>query len=274
MIKKMILIGIALVAGIHFSALHSAESAPKKESCPLTRAYAHQLHDSGNFKDLSDLEERMVEGEDYVINKREGNTPILIAAIHGGVIEPGTDLLADMIAGNQHNYYAFIAKNQYCINDRCISLHVTSTQYHDSSLEELMKRKIRTTVAIHAYGSKDDSELFPGEENKHIIVGGLNHQLRDYIAQDLTAAGFAGVEVRTKGGFSGVSKKNFVNQAPDAGVQIEVSRAYIREMFDIKKRMQCDESLVAASLGDKFATTVKQAIERYQLDNPQYIKTN
>jgi phage replication-related protein YjqB (UPF0714/DUF867 family) len=210
----------------------------------FSEALGHQLPKIGDisFEQLKTLQE----GEDYNIETREGPTGVLVIAPHAGVIEPGSAMLAEDIAGKSHDLYTFRAYKQYCNDEGCRSLHVTSTKFKEPRLME-MAGSADMAVSIHAYGSRAKEEK--GEEIPKVIVGGGNKEMRDNVADNLRARGF-NVEVREKGQrFSGTSDRNLVNQPPQKGVQIEVSRALMRELYIIES----DESVVVPQISDGVA---------------------
>ena len=59
------------------------------------------------YKSYKELSERESKGIDYEIRYADVNSPVVIAAIHGGGIEPGTEELALAIANHKYSYYLF-----------------------------------------------------------------------------------------------------------------------------------------------------------------------
>jgi phage replication-related protein YjqB (UPF0714/DUF867 family) len=223
----------------------------------FSEALKHQLEKEGDitYDHLLSLKK----GEDYNILTRDGKSPVLIVAPHGGIIEPGSDLLASSIAGEDHNLYVFKANKQSCTDEGCRSLHVTSTKFKEPNLVE-MAGSASTIVGIHAFGSINPVEA--GEEVDKIIVGGQNKVLRDKIASNLRSQGFP-VEVRYSGSFSGTSNKNLVNQPPDKGVQIEVSRASMRKLYEQSKDKDGNDILIKTAKSKDFSHAIKSAADDY-----------
>ncbi len=221
----------------------------------LYQAHEHQLSHRGDisFSELSTLEE----GEDYEIIKKKGRSPIVIIAPHGGVIEPGTDLLAESIAGSRYHFYGFVAHTQKCDKTRCRSLHITSTEYREPTLLSTLS-DVDTAVSIHSYGSRAKDQ--EGESKENIIIGGKNVYLREQIAQSLRKAGFP-VEVRIKGTFAGADPHNFVNLAKEGGVQIEISRKLMRCLYTMQSK---DKELHPTKEAYTFIETMRGSIAQYE----------
>ncbi|MBI2102479.1 poly-gamma-glutamate hydrolase family protein [Candidatus Woesearchaeota archaeon] len=268
--RRRLLKGAAVTAGVAAGAgavklLKSLRPSSTQEPETLFgQSFFRQLPKTGDikFKDLKSLEE----GKDYEIRIREGEYPLLIFAPHGGLIEPGTELLASNLAGNprfgasQYIYYAFIARTQVCDkNGKCKSLHITSTKFREPRLLALMD-KVNVAISIHTFGSLAKGEH--GEEEYRIIVGGLNKQLRDLIIQYLDWEHFP-VEMGEGKRFSGRHPKNITNFPPLKGVQIEISRAEMRNLFYLRRYRDGTEGLEPQYVHFKFIGAVRRAIREY-----------
>jgi len=59
------------------------------------------------YRNYTELSQHARADIDFTVEAREGASGILVMAIHGGGIEPGTSELADAIAGSRHGYYSF-----------------------------------------------------------------------------------------------------------------------------------------------------------------------
>ncbi len=270
--RRYFLNGVVRVAAVTAGAVGVAKllkslGAPFPGQEPKTlfgQSFFRQLPKTGDIKskDLNSL----TEGKDYEIRIREGEYPILFFAPHGGLIEPGTELLASYLAGSPHMgipryyYYAFIAHTQICDkNGKCKSLHITSTKFREPRLLALMK-KVNVAISIHTFGSLAKGEN--GEEEYRIIVGGLNEQLRDLIIQYLDWEHFH-VELGVGKRFSGRHPENITNFPPLKGVQIEISRAEMRSLFYVKKYADGTEALEPQNNHFKFIGAVNRAIREY-----------
>ncbi len=268
--RRRFLKGAAVTAGVAAAAgaiklLKSLGPFPGQEPKTLFgQSFFRQLPKTGDIKskDLNSL----VEGKDYEIRIREGEYPVLVFAPHGGLIEPGTELLASYLAGSPHMgipryyYYAFIAHTQICDkNGKCKSLHITSTKFREPRLLALLK-KVEVAISIHSFGSLAKGEK--GEEEYRIIVGGLNYELRDLIIRYLHWEHFP-VELGEGKRFSGRSPKNVTNFPLLKGVQIEISRAEMRTLFYVKRYADGAEDLEPQNDYFKFIGAVNRAIREY-----------
>jgi phage replication-related protein YjqB (UPF0714/DUF867 family) len=152
--------------------------------------------------------------QDYRIIAQHRDSPYLIAAPHGGVIEPGTESIAAAIAGDVHSYYALIGRGAPGRD-----LHIPSTDLREPKLEALLAQS-STVIALH--GAEETDEAY-------VMLGGLDAALRERISVALAAAGFS---VRSpREGLAGEDETNFVNRGTsNMGVQLELTRA-LREQF-------------------------------------------
>lgn len=231
----------------------------------FVEAFQHQLDKTGDIspEDLDKLQP----GVDYGVKVKEGRSNLIIIAPHAGIIEPGTEILAEQIAGDQHSLYTFESYRQHCNDEGCRSHHITSTEFREPQLMELFEQKQpETAVAIHAFGSLAKEE--GGETVDKVIVGGLNPELRDLIAFELEQIGIP-VEVRAKGRFSGVDEGNVVNIPPGKGVQLEVSRHLMRQMYLISGQ-EGEFKLTATPLSRSFSSAVERGISRYEQKKKLY----
>ena len=231
-------------------------------SCQLINAYRHQLLKNGDMSSYSELKDLAKEGTDFVVKTRQGNTIWLIVAPHGGIIEPGTELLADYISSRSGSaLYTFKSNTQICDQGgNCRSMHITSTQFDDPKLYSFINQyKNGVIIGVHAYGSLHPGEPYPGETSEMIIVGGLNKNLKAIVASKLYAAGF-NVDLRNGGPFSAMSPQNFVNKTIFGGLQIEVSRAYIRLFFE---PMESECNLNPTYLANNFVDAILGSMEQY-----------
>lgn len=171
---------------------------------------------SKEYKNFKELKSNEVENEDYTIDMMESDSDILLMAIHGGGIEPGTTELIKRIAvENNYSYYSFngIKKsgNQ--------NMHITSTNFDELQALELVKNSL-VTLSFHGYDERD---------KKHTYIGGLDEDLAEKIEKNLKEAGFSVSPAPKR--LSGEKKDNIVNKNKrEKGVQLEISTAQ-REAF-------------------------------------------
>ncbi|MEH6357926.1 MAG: poly-gamma-glutamate hydrolase family protein [Pseudomonadales bacterium] len=131
-----------------------------------------------------------------------------IVAPHGGNIEPGTTELAQLIAGDNFNFYSFIATKEQHSPD----LHITSHNFDEPTCLALLKHS-QQVITVH--GFKFDRAM--------IYVGGLDQPLKTLIHHTLLAEGLPVADDHPK--YQGVNPLNICNRGLSGkGVQLEVSR--------------------------------------------------
>lgn len=169
------------------------------------------------YQNFEELNENEVEGEDYTIHFEETHSDVLLLAIHGGGIEPGTtELIKELAKNNDYAYYSFngIKKS----GNR--SMHLTSTRYDEPKALEMISNS-SITLSVHGY----DDEL-----EKHTFIGGLDKELADQVKLALQDVGFS-ASLALKN-LAGLKKDNIVNQNKQGkGVQIEISTAQREKFF-------------------------------------------
>lgn len=90
------------------------------------------------YRNFSELARAETEGKDYRIIARLTDCPILIAAPHGGGIEPYTSELASEIAGSDLSFYSFEGIKETGNS----KLHITTTiSMNRSRLWRLLRRR-------------------------------------------------------------------------------------------------------------------------------------
>ncbi|KTD49034.1 hypothetical protein Lrub_1385 [Legionella rubrilucens] len=135
------------------------------------------------------------------------NSWLLVAAPHGGTIEPFTQVIARHLAYPHYNLFIFEG-----LRRPGRTLHVTSTRFRTPELARL-QQEARVTLAIH--GMK-------GRLQRLTLTGGLNSLLQRHLCEALQSGGF---ETGLCGGsLSGMNPDNFINLTPEYGVQLEISR--------------------------------------------------
>jgi phage replication-related protein YjqB (UPF0714/DUF867 family) len=157
-------------------------------------------------------------------------SPVTIVAPHGGRIEPGTSQVAEAIAGQDWNLFAFEG-----LKPRGNSiLHITSTRFRHPELERLLAG---SSVGISVHGM--------AEPGLRVEVGGLNARLVELIGRELSRARFDVCDAPPSR--SARSPENFINRVAGGGIQIEISqelRALMREDLDLLCR--CGEAVRSA----------------------------
>lgn len=160
------------------------------------------------YRSYSELSRSCTEGVDFrVFTLPRSHADILVAAPHGGAIEPGTSELATLVAGAEHSLYLFEGL-------RCAAngeLHITSSQFDEPRALD-MALKVRTVLTIH--GCRDLGPV--------AYLGGIDRDLRDRVATELRAIGIFTQSAGHR--FRAESRTNICNRgALGAGVQIELS---------------------------------------------------
>lgn len=155
-----------------------------------------------NFKELNESE-NPTDFEIIPIEKKKTN--VIIIAIHGGKIEPGTSEIALEIAKNKYSFYTFKGKKKiHNLRD----LHIKSTNFDEPTAIKLIHES-NYTISIHGwhYGEKE------------IIVGGLDENFVNSIKKKLLSKGF---KIGDNKKINASCKKNICNKNKRGkGVQIE-----------------------------------------------------
>ena len=172
------------------------------------------MRDREPHRSFTELTQHYIAGIDYQIETRRGSRNLLCAAWHGGFMEPGSDLLADAIAGSRYHYYAF--KALFPVADGEHPLHVTSTRFREPELITLAKESARV-LAVHCCSTA------PGI-HRVFIGGGADESVRMNLIKALRESGFNAGPDRI---FPGSHFMNPCNAGQRPGVQIEVSQSYM-----------------------------------------------
>jgi phage replication-related protein YjqB (UPF0714/DUF867 family) len=165
------------------------------------------------YQSYFELKKNEVEGKDYCIHFREGNSGILVMAPHAGDIEPATGELADSVAGDEHSFYAFWgmkAKN----NAR---LHISSTCFDEPLAVDLAQR---SNLVLTIHGSR--------AKRKVVYLGGRDQKAKDIVKKSLQQIE---IPVGELSRLPGLKPENICNRNRfGKGVQLEIS-AGLREEF-------------------------------------------
>ncbi|MER8857017.1 poly-gamma-glutamate hydrolase family protein [Mesorhizobium sp. M0757] len=168
------------------------------------------------FASWEALLENTTEGVDYRVTvQRASGSAIAIIAPHGGGIESLTLELARLIAGSDHNFYAFEGIRKTNNWD----LHITSHHFKEERAIALLKT-CDQVVAIHGLGGPA----------KSLQVGGSDGTLGKAIHDVLVAAKFDS-KIEITGAYAGVEPLNICNRGRmGQGVQLEL-RAGLRDLL-------------------------------------------
>lgn len=167
------------------------------------------------FQNFSELKQYAKDSKDFIIEMRNGKSGFAIMAPHGGGIEPGTDAVADAIAGKDHFYYAFKGirpKNN-------TPLHIASSRF-DEPVAKGMVRQCHTIITIH--GCRDATPV--------VYVGGKNDVLKNKVSLHLRNIEIP-VQDAVRDSIRGVHPQNLCNRGKGGqGVQLEIS-SQLRHLF-------------------------------------------
>ncbi|MEB6242547.1 poly-gamma-glutamate hydrolase family protein [Staphylococcus gallinarum] len=173
------------------------------------------------YKDFAALKADTKAHKDWEINtKTTNNKDILITAIHGGGIEPGTSELAKIISKKgDYNLYSF----EGLLPSNNKKLHITSTNFDDPKLTEMV---YKSNEAISIHGIEED--------NKAVYIGGKDKKMAKSITKYLEKEGF---NVKKSPRYvNGDSEHNIINKNDSgSGVQIEISTKYRKQFFEDDK---------------------------------------
>lgn len=162
------------------------------------------------YSSMSELLAREPDGHYQIEYRIVPGSRVLIASPHGGLIEKGTSLLSDFVAGDDFCRFDFQGIRP---RDNFSNLHVSSLNY-DSEILQRINDLADITVTIHGFKRLGTGKL--------TIVGGLDAEGRDQAVQCLNQAGFQAVPARDL--FSGLNPQNIVNRnRRGKGIQLEIS---------------------------------------------------
>jgi phage replication-related protein YjqB (UPF0714/DUF867 family) len=171
------------------------------------------------YPDFATLARNERSGIDYRVRVRRARPGFALVAPHGGGIEPGTSEIADAIADEKFSFYAFEGLKSKNNTD----LHITSTRFNEPMCLTLLGAS-EGVVTLHGEHSEEDGE--------GVFMGGLDDALAAQIATALTRQGFD-VRKHKNRNLQGREKKNVCNRGTSGkGVQLELSKAVRKTMFD------------------------------------------
>jgi phage replication-related protein YjqB (UPF0714/DUF867 family) len=128
----------------------------------------------GSYAELARCE---LQGSDYRVTAcARPQSPVLIVAPHGGLIEVGTSEIAAAVACDEYNLFSFEGLKPYGANR---ALHITS---HRFDHPECLAMAARCAIVLAVHGCLGDAQIH---------VGGLDTELAAQLAKRLSGAGFA-----------------------------------------------------------------------------------
>lgn len=189
------------------------------------------------FATFEDLSKHMTEGKDYRIVTKNTDSRYLIAAIHGGNIEPFTSDIASSIAGEEYDLYLFEGMREKG-NEQ---LHIGSRYFDEPQLKDMI-RNADVVVSIHGQANEDKEFVSIGG-----LSGGLVKKIIDHLqAIDITVREF---EARMEP----ESPENICNRGMSGGgVELEISGK-------LRNTLQEDEGMHRL-----FVNAIRHAMEELQ----------
>ncbi|WP_458296192.1 poly-gamma-glutamate hydrolase family protein [Staphylococcus haemolyticus] len=194
--------------------------APTITTSPTTKPNASSTGNATRkqdyYKSMTELYNDTTEGIDWKKDTRNVGKSVLIVAPHGGNLEQGTSELTKLVANNgDFDYFSFEAIRP----SNNTQLHVTSTNYDDATLHDMIQDRT-ATISIH--GARGEEQL--------VYLGGYQSSLRDAIQSQLELKGFI-VKIPPKY-LGGLSNNNFINKVEEStGVQLELTTALRKAFF-------------------------------------------
>jgi phage replication-related protein YjqB (UPF0714/DUF867 family) len=184
-------------------------------------------------------------GRDYAFVWEERPSPVIVLAIHGGGIEPGTDRVARGVAGNDYSFYAFMGLRDEGNQD----LHISSHQFDEPTAVRLVQR---AEIVLSIHGSRDPEPV--------VYIGGRHQQLSQSLLDGFNRSPIA-ADIHPRASFSGQSRYNICNRGQSSrGVQLELSAGLRRKIFSVSPDRSVWET---TPLFDLFVTTVRQALAQH-----------
>lgn len=204
------------------------------------------------YSNFNDLKQHTIRNKDWkIITKHRNHSDILITAIHGGSIEPGTTEIARRISNIGHyNFYTFEGLR----SDNNSQLHITSTVFDEPQLLDMLNHSSKT-ISIHGYAGNDPI----------VYVGGKDKKLVQAIRHSLSHNGFT--VQKTPKGIEALSDHNIINRdKEDTGVQLELTnrqRALFFKHNNLNKNTRQSPKNYTRTFY-KFAEAVNQGIKNAQ----------
>ncbi|MFL4905868.1 poly-gamma-glutamate hydrolase family protein [Streptomyces sp. MMS24-I2-30] len=200
-----------------------------------------------------------------------------VLALHGGGIETGTSELCLGMAGYHPkdltpHYGAGAPLYDYWMFEGIKSsgnsaLHVTAT-HCDDRVARSLAAGVLNVVSVH--GCKADQAGAPATRPEAVVIGGRNTVLRQYLDEELSAAGVQTIDVAADDDIAGVSPDNICNRTMlGMGAQLELTTELRASMFDTNTLKGRAGSVNAEFW--KFTDAVRAAVARMEADPSQAV---
>ena len=152
----------------------------------------------------------------FSITAQDRGSSVVIAAPHGGAIEPGTSEIARAIAADDLSYYSFEGRKR----DGNAALHITSSNFDEPQCLKLLL-PAETVLTVHGEASEYEVVYLGGRDKLTL------ERIRQSLAeQSLTVCTHANPELQ------GIHPRNICNVGfSGAGVQLEISLGLRRTFF-------------------------------------------
>lgn len=180
----------------------------------LLLQFALAQNEADRFASFAELGSVYQEGSDFRIHREARDSSLVVTAIHGGTIEPGTLELARAVAGRDHSFYAFEGR---VLTEASWDLHLTSTHFDEPSGVRLIESH-PFCLSIHGFSNP--------ARGPTVILGGLNASFKRAILSALRTLqqDYPELVIQYSSDiFQGTHPRNIVNRAKHQGVQIELS---------------------------------------------------
>ncbi|MFO7696589.1 MAG: poly-gamma-glutamate hydrolase family protein [Anaerolineae bacterium] len=175
------------------------------------------------------------QGIDYDITLCDPGGRVTVVALHGGALAPRTAELAEALAGDEYNLYAFVARD-----DRP-ALRISPLRAREPRLDTLIDR----SMFVLSIDADTDSE-------SRVRVGGRNAPLQALLLESLAAAGFEALASETPG--IETSSAYFFNRAGEGGIELALSAALRESLYSGEG---CDARRAL------FVASVRESVQRF-----------
>lgn len=166
-----------------------------------------------NFAALASSEPK----DAFSVSVRNAGSTVVVAAPHGGGIEPGTSEIALAIAGADLSYYLFEGHKVENNSD----LHITSSNFDEPQCLALLEA---TNIVLTVHGEESATEV--------VYLGGRHRAALGRIQSELDSLGFV-VRRHSDPKLQGIHPRNICNIGRiGAGVQLELSRGLRSSFFE------------------------------------------
>lgn len=185
--------------------------------------------------------------EAYAIKMKDKSSPIIIAAPHGGGIEPGTSEIALTIASDDMSYYLFEGIKKQGNHD----LHITSSNFDEPLCLKLLQA---SEIVVTIHGENSDDQV--------VYLGGLHKLALASLRTTLTNQGFI-VQEHVNPSLQGHSKRNICNIGRfGVGIQLELSKGLRNTFFASLSKQGRQQSTPRL---DEFCSAVRVGLKSSQL---------